>query len=78
MLRNRKVFLEVRCYIIVGKYVDYIRLGYFNRFFNSVVRFIEIIGYYDVVLDGFNLVYYYYYFDVKKVYLMYFLFVVCL
>ena len=72
MLRNRKVLSEVRCHTTAGKYVDYIRPGHSNRFPNSVVRFIETTGHYDVVLDGLNLAYYYHHFDAKKVHSMYF------
>ena len=78
VLRNRKVLSEVRCHTTAGKYVDYIRPGHSNRFPNSVVRFIETTGHYDVVLDGLNLAYYYHHFDAKKVHSMYSLSVVCL
>lgn len=57
----------MRVFIISGNYVDNIILGYY-KFFESIVRFIEILGRYDVVLDFFNVGYFSgFRFDVERV-----------
>jgi len=70
---HRREPSEVRVFTTSGNYVDNIFPGY-HKFPESVVRFIETSGRYDVVLDSLNVGFFGgYRFDIEKVSICYIL-----